>query len=298
MNNLTGGTPTTCIFRIRSYECDLYGHVNNSNYLRFLQETALTASAEAGYPPPHLSELGATWWTDWIDFEYLLPLQYGDSVLVKTRPTGLQDQVLFQSFEYLRLESNELAARARASSRIVDIKTRHPFDIPIEIEKASPSADTTGQTAARDFPDAPPPPPGAFLINRCVNWQELNARGQVDPAVLLGYVEECGMQVIAAHHWPVERLLEENMGILLRRNLIHYLHPAEFQDELEIKTWAFDVRRVSATRHYQITRLQDSTVIARINSLGVWVNLTTGAPRRAPKGFLEDFAPNLVDGVS
>jgi len=36
-------------FRVRHYECDAYGHVNHANYLRYMQEAALDASAAAGY---------------------------------------------------------------------------------------------------------------------------------------------------------------------------------------------------------------------------------------------------------
>ena len=36
------------LFRVRFYECDAYGHLNNSNYVRYMQETAFDASAAAG----------------------------------------------------------------------------------------------------------------------------------------------------------------------------------------------------------------------------------------------------------
>ena len=38
-------------FRVRHYECDLYGHVNNAVYLRYLQETGLCAFSKAGLRP-------------------------------------------------------------------------------------------------------------------------------------------------------------------------------------------------------------------------------------------------------
>jgi Acyl-ACP thioesterase len=36
-------------FKVRYTECDQYGHVNNANYLRYMQEAAFGASADAGY---------------------------------------------------------------------------------------------------------------------------------------------------------------------------------------------------------------------------------------------------------
>ena len=67
-------------------------------------------------------------------------------------------------------------------------------------------------------------------------------------------------------------------------------------DEIEIATWISDVRRVSAMRHYTITRVRDGVLLARVNSLGVWLNLATGQPARFPAELLADFAPNTVAG--
>jgi acyl-CoA thioesterase FadM len=37
-------------------------------------------------------------------------------------------------------------------------------------------------------------------------------------------------------------------------------------------------------------------LLARIDSLGVWIDLATGRPIRIPAEFIADFAPNLVSG--
>ena len=39
----------TATFRVRHYECDAYGHLNNANYARYMQEAAFDASAAVGY---------------------------------------------------------------------------------------------------------------------------------------------------------------------------------------------------------------------------------------------------------
>jgi YbgC/YbaW family acyl-CoA thioester hydrolase len=87
-------------FRVRSYECDLYGHVNNAIYLHYLQEASLAFSSAAGYPPDRYAALGLEWWPSRIDFEYLIPLRYGDIVDVSIRPDAISGPTLQQSFEY------------------------------------------------------------------------------------------------------------------------------------------------------------------------------------------------------
>src|SRR5690349_3813045 len=71
-------------FRIRHYECDAYGHVNNTHYLRYMQEAALDASAAAGYDLARYAALGHHWLVRETEIEYLTPLHYGDSVRVST----------------------------------------------------------------------------------------------------------------------------------------------------------------------------------------------------------------------
>ena len=102
------------------------------------------------------------------------------------------------------------------------------------------------------------------------------------------------MQVISAHKWPVTRMIEEGFAIFIRRNQIQYQQPALLDDELVLSTWASNVRRSTATRHYVIQSKSDGTEMATVHSKGVWVNLNTGKPIRIPKEFLADFSPNIV----
>ncbi len=57
-------------FRIRHYECDAYGHLNNTAYLRYLEEVEL-AGGRAG------ADLRV------VDLTYVQPLRFGDSVDVE-----------------------------------------------------------------------------------------------------------------------------------------------------------------------------------------------------------------------
>ncbi|MCC6906283.1 MAG: acyl-CoA thioesterase, partial [Anaerolineae bacterium] len=71
-------------FPVRHYECDAYGHVNNTNYLRYMEEAAFQASADAGYDHHYYQSSGTTWLIRHTEVEFLQPLFYGDSVTVKT----------------------------------------------------------------------------------------------------------------------------------------------------------------------------------------------------------------------
>jgi acyl-CoA thioester hydrolase len=280
-------------FRVRSYECDLYGHVNNAVYLRYLQETALGLSAAAGFGVQRLAELGLRAWVPYIDIEYLQPLYYGETVEVLSRPAGWRGDSLRQAHEFRKAGTGELAARAVSETIFLNREAVQMRSIPPEVRAAFfPTGGAAPENAGEPLP--PAPPPGVFTTRACVDWQDANAARQVEPAMLLAYVEDCGRQVVAAHGWPMERMLAEGFAILLRRNRIEYPHPAVFGDELELATWVSDVRRATATRYYTIVRVMDGKSLARIQALGVWVNLSTGQPMRVPPALLADFAPNIA----
>lgn len=127
-----------------------------------------------------------------------------------------------------------------------------------------------------------------------VAWHDLDPVQHVNNANYLKYAEECGMQVIAAHGWPISRMIEEGFAIFIRRHQVQYLQPALLGDELVISTWASSVRRSTATRHYLIQRKSDLEKIAVIHTTSVWVDLKTSRPIRIPEDLLVDFSSNII----
>jgi acyl-CoA thioester hydrolase len=281
-------------FRVRSYECDLYGHVNNVIYLHYLQEASLAFSSAAGYPADRYAALGLEWWPSRIDFEYLIPLRYGDIVDVTVRPDAISGPALQQSFEYHNRQSGDLVAKGSMLATLQNAQGSPLKNMPPEIQAAlAPDGLEPRRPGLPASPKATSPPPGIFRMRKRVAWQDIHSKKELDPATLLVYSSECGRQVVQAHGWPMERMLQEGFAILLRSNQIEYYQPACLDDELELSTWVSNVRRVSALRHYTIHRVKDGALLAQIHALGVWVNLSTGLPRRAPDRFLSDFAANI-----
>src|SRR5258707_13994256 len=98
-------------FRIRQYECDAYGHVNNTNYLRYMQEAAFDASAAAGYDVARYAALGHHWLIRETEIEYLAPLRYGESVRVKTWVEDFDRVRSRRAYEFHRMGHELLLAR-------------------------------------------------------------------------------------------------------------------------------------------------------------------------------------------
>ncbi len=281
-------------FRIRHYECDAYGHVNNTNYLRYMQETAFDASAVAGYDLTRYEALGHHWLVRETEIEYLAPLHYGDSVRVKTWVEDFHRVRSRRAYELTRVGDEALAARGTTDWVYLDSQTGRPARIPPEMAAAFLPDGAAPVGAPRRRIAAPPPPPGKFAMRRKVMWQELDPVGHVNNAHYLAYMSDCGFEVAEAYGWPAARMQAAGFGILVRRHHIEYLEPALLGDELEVATWAYNMRRATASRVYTITRLADGAAVARADVFYAWVNLTTGLPSRIPEDFRADFAPNIV----
>jgi acyl-CoA thioester hydrolase len=287
------------IFRVRYYECDMYGHVNHANYLRYMQEAAFGASAAAGYDLAAYQVMGRHWLLRESDIEYLAPLRHGDSLRVRTWVSDFRRVRSRRSYELWRLPPaggpEELAARATTDWVFLESSTGKPATVPPEMVAAFGPAGTEPVGPPRaPFPDVAPPA-GAYAARRQVAWRDVDPAQHVNNANYLAYAEDCAVETAAAYGWPVKRMVEEGgFAIIARRYRIEYRQPALLGDELIVSTWVSDVKRATAVRHYLIERAADKALLARAYALWVWADVRTGRPLRIPPDFLADFAANIA----
>lgn len=286
----------TLTLPIRYDECDLYGHANHVNYLRYMQESAFAASAAVGYSVPSYAQMGRAWLVRETNIEYLLPLRYGDSVEVRTWVEDFRRVQSRRAYELRRAGTSDVVARAYSDWVYTDTETQRPVTVPQEMVRAFWPDGKPAESSPRErFPEPPDPPPGKFSQRRHVQWSEIDPARHVNNAEYLSYLEDCAVRDAASRGWPMERMLEEGgFAIVARGYRIQYLQQAFLGDELEVSTWISDVRRTSAVRHYTIHRVSDGELLTRARALWVWVNLENGRPMRIPEHFAEDFAANIV----
>jgi acyl-CoA thioester hydrolase len=282
-------------FRVRHYECDMYGHVNHANYLRYMQEAAFDASAAVGYSLETYQALGRYWLIRDTDVEYLSPLRFGDTVRVKTWVVDFRRVRSRRAYEFYRVEDGELVARAQTDWVFLEQATGRPATVPPEMVTAFLPAGPPAATPHRDpFPEPPAPPEGVLTHRQHVVWRDIDPAQHVNNAAYLAYMEDASVQTAAHYGWSVARMMDVGFAIVARRYRIEYRQPALLGDELEVITWVSDVKRATAIRHYTITRPRDGERLARAYALWVWVDLQTGRPMRVPANFMADFAPNIV----
>ncbi len=78
---------------------------------------------------------------------------------------------------------------------------------------------------------------------------------------------------------------------VVREHKIEYFLPAFESEEIEIKTWVEDIRRVRSLRKYEFTRKNDGKVLVKGETDWVFVDAKTGRPLAIPKEVEDIFAP-------
>ncbi len=68
----------TCDYRVRFYECDAIGHLNNVVYVKYMHDAANQASRAVGLDREDYMKISRSWLVRETKIEYLAPLQYGE----------------------------------------------------------------------------------------------------------------------------------------------------------------------------------------------------------------------------
>jgi len=282
-------------FCVRHYECDADGHVYQANYLRYMQEAAFDASAAAGYDLQRYEALDRTWLVRETEIEYLWPLRYADRVEVKTWVQDFRRVRSRRAYEFRLASTERLVARALTDWVYLETSTLHPAVISEELKaNFCPEGIAEQMPSRQRFPRPPAQPLGVFCQERRVEWRDLDPAGHANNAVYLNFIEDCGIQMMAAHGWPLRRMAAEGFALVARQHRIEYKAPALLDDKLEVRTWLSAIEGSSVVRHSAITRASDGALVLRGRTLHVWLDLQSQRPTALPEALLKDLAPLIA----
>ena len=128
----------TSLFRVRQYECDAYGHLNNVNYVRYLQEAIVEANASAGYTLARPSPAIWRWQTRRLDIEYLRPVRYGDTVELQISAPGGAAGLVRRVGEFRLAGSGDRVAQAVVEAVPVDAASGQTLELAPTVSEEPP----------------------------------------------------------------------------------------------------------------------------------------------------------------
>ncbi len=111
----------------------------------------------------------------------------------------------------------------------------------------------------------------------------------VNNTAYLRWMQEVAVAHSAARGWPMERYFGIGATWVVRSHFVEYLRPAYEGDALHLATWVADLGASRSTRRYLFWRERDRRVVARAETLWVFVDLRTGRPQPIPDQLRADF---------
>ena len=121
---------------VQEREIDGLVHVNNVEYIRWMQDAAVAHSAAQGWPSKRYYELGAGWVARSHKIEYLSPALPGDEVIVRTWVSSFDKIRSLRKFRILRKTDESALAIAETLWVFVNLQRHQPCRVPEQVREA------------------------------------------------------------------------------------------------------------------------------------------------------------------
>lgn len=118
--------------RVRTYEVDALGHVNNAVYLNYLEQAATEHADAMGFSRERLAELGGLFVVRRHEIDYLGSATMGDELRITTWPESLKGPRAFRNYTIHHVHSGKLLVQATTLWAWLDL-TGRPRPMPREI---------------------------------------------------------------------------------------------------------------------------------------------------------------------
>jgi acyl-CoA thioester hydrolase len=265
--------------RVRVYECDALGHVNNTVYLHYIQQATAEAWACLGACGWELRSLAT---------EYLAPAYSRDDLEVRAWSDGVDGCLLACGYDVTRPRDGRLILRARATwasppagsgaSSLPDWRSA-----PIALTRVAPLRLAPDRLSAHRF---------GWTHTVCA--YELDGRGCANPVQVLRWVEEAKYVACREVGWPLDRMFDADLLIVQVRHDSEFYAPLRAGERVEVVSRVCSLRLFKGTWCHEIYRLHpggaaddgEKEIVAQDYSTGAFLNCA-GSPHPAPKAMLD-----------
>jgi len=109
---------------------------------------------------------------------------------------------------------------------------------------------------------------------------DIDRQGHAGNVEYVRWMQDAAVAHSSARGWTAERYARVGGAWVVRSHHVEYLKPAFAGDEIIIRTWVASLERIRSLRRYHLRRGGD--LIARAETLWVWVEMPSGRPRPVP----------------
>ncbi len=134
-----------------------------------------------------------------------------------------------------------------------------------------------------------------YALHIPVPVAELDPFGELKTAALIRILQLAAARASEDAGFDLSWYERTGTTWVVRLTHVEKLEPARHGDELIVRTWVSDFRRVRSIRQYEVSRIADGAIIARAATDWVYVDAASGAPAVVPDEIQRSLMP---DGVA
>jgi acyl-CoA thioester hydrolase len=131
--------------------------------------------------------------------------------------------------------------------------------------------------------------PDVYEHHLSVADEDLDRHGHVNNIAFLRWMQDAATRHSDAQGWSYQDYQRLGATWFVRSHHIDYLHQAFPGDDVIVKTWVTNMRKIRSLRKYKIVRLADGKLLAKAETDWVFVNIKTGRPIPVPPEVVECF---------
>jgi acyl-CoA thioesterase FadM len=272
--------------QIRPSDHDSLGHVNNANYVAYVQHVVAEWLSSHGVAAGWRDRASTYWMMQELAIEYRLASSYGDRLFANVWPVEYDEgQPVFGS-EIYRLDGETRQVIARSRSRWQQRRSSTDEAVAATGEWPGPANAASGDLP-RPF-KAPVESKNArrYRWQRSVERSEIGPGNRIHPHVLFEWIEEATLHASTESGWPIERYLAEDFIVFQMRHDASINSLPVLGEVMEVTSRMISARRLRGTWHNEIRSQSDGRLLATNHSTGVFLNLD-GRPTSPPPGLIE-----------
>ncbi|MEX0718677.1 MAG: acyl-CoA thioesterase [Planctomycetaceae bacterium] len=122
-----------------------------------------------------------------------------------------------------------------------------------------------------------------------VRPDEIDDQGHASNVAFVQWMQDAAVAHSAAQGWPGERYRRERCAWVVRTHAIEYRGQAFAGDEIVVKTWVANFRKVTSLRKYRIERVADGALLALAETDWAFLGTERGLPQRIPAELAASF---------
>ena len=284
-------------FRVRWSDINAIGQAHLSEYFRYVIETAWDWGATIGLSIAESEELGLAWIIRESEINLYRPLYPHDIFELTIWLIHWRRVRGRRCFELKLKDSGELIAQGVQEVVSLDLESMRPVATPDYIIDRIRMEDPR-VIPHQEFPKFQTQPESAFLVQREVEWRDLDSQEHFNNANYVAFAEDAAVRALAAAGWSPSAFKSQGLVIANKRVHIQYQSSASWGERLDVVTYLVELKPAGGVWYIQIERASDREPVARCLIDWSLANRMSGGEQILPKDLSRVLKEKLLRELS